>query len=84
MIGHSRPVRLILAGLQIDDDEAAGAVLLRGLLQAVHSAGEERIQLADFSLRVEGDGHAHREGALDAQVLPALRVHVGAVVVAQA
>ena len=82
---HLRPGRLRLAGFQVNDGVAAGAILRRGgAFEAVHAAGEQCIQLADFTGGVEGHGHTHREGAFNTEVLPAGVTHVLTVVVAQA
>ena len=82
---HLRPGRLRLAGFQVNNGVAAGTVLRRGgTLEAVHATGEQRIQLANFTGGVEGHGHTHREGAFNAEVLPAGITHVLTVVVAQA
>ena len=82
---HLRAGRLRLTGFQVNDGVAAGAVLRRGgTLEAVHTTGEQRIQLADLTGGVEGHWHTHREGAFNTEVLPAGVTHVLTVVVAQA
>ena len=82
---HLRAGRLRLTGFQVNNGVAAGAVLRRGgTLEAVHTAGEQRIQLANLTGGVEGHGHTHREGAFNAEVLPAGVTYVLTVVVAQA
>ena len=81
---HGFTVWLGLAGLQVNNGVAAGAVLRRGgTLEAVHTTGEQRIQLANLTGGVEGHGHTHREGAFNTEVLPAGVTHVLTVVVAQ-